>query len=593
MNYVAIISIKMIIGDYMERPLIFYAICILIGNFSALFLLQNVYFIFCILLIFLIISYIELEKHYFFFVLAFIFIGFVSYSIYFTTELGQSVQGRIIENNNGKVIAKIESRKVLLEGNNLDDLKLGQLFNAKGLYIKDLDYKNGIIGVYKTNKIEKGKDSITKIYNIKNNCYNKIAKYDEDIASIVMAISLGDKSYLDYEKKNDMNTLGIVHILTVSGFHIALIYKCMEKLLGYKISILITLIYITIIGYTASTVRAFIMICVFVLSKKVYRNYDGISSLALAFIIVVTMNPYYILDPAFNLSFLSVLGIFVMNKKFDKTLYFLPKLLRDSIVITLSASTFTTLYIAFNFGTVNLNGIVGNCLLIPFYTILIIASNMFLFIIYIPKINTLFLCFLKGLLLCINTFEGFLIKDFNQVYNVGYVASLTILSMYCSYIFYKSGYKKSKYIPVIMLMITIISQYSFYPNIHYIKTKKGTTININYKMKNVILSNKSVKLSKIKEPLDIHRIYDEIDCEKNLNLDNKYNIKAINSDGYLDLIIACKNKKIFITEKENYSKANIDKYNIVELVEDDKYKPKGTIYGKYKLINEDIVKIYY
>lgn len=589
----AIISIKIIIGDYMERPLIFYAICIFIGNFSALLLLQNNYFIFCILLIFLIISYIELEKQYFFFVLAFIFIGFVSYNMYFTAELGQSVQGRIIENNNGKVIAKVERRKISLEGNNLDNLKLGELFNAKGYYIKDLDYKNGILGVYKVRKVEKEQDIVTKIYNIKTNCYNKVAEYDKDLASIVMAISLGDKSYLEYEKKNSMNTLGVVHILTVSGFHIALIYKCMEKLLGYKISIVITFMYITVIGYTASTLRAFIMICIFVLSKKVYRNYDGINSLALAFIIVITMNPYYILSPAFNLSFLSVLGIFVMNKKFDETLYFLPKLLRQSIVVTLSASTFTMLYIDFNFGTLNLNGIVGNCLLIPFYTILIIVSNMFLFAIYIPKVNILFLSFLKGLLLCINTFEGFLIKDFNQIYNVGYIASLTILSMYCSYIFYKSGYKNSKYIPAIMLMITIISQYSFYPNIHYIKTKNGTTININYKMKNVILSNKLVKLSKIKEPIDVYRIYDEIDCEESLKLDEKYKIKAINNYGYLDLIISYKNKNIFITEKENYSKDNIDKYNIVELVEDDKYKPKGTIYGKYKIINDDIVKIYY
>ena len=421
----------------MYRPLVLYAISILLGSVTSYIFLEKIYIGIIINVILIIIFYKNLEKEDFIIAMIFVFIGFMSHYNYFNFELGEQIQGRIIECNKYKIVATVKNRKIVLEGEGLSSFKIGDIFEAKGNFEFDVDYKNGVLGVFNIDNMNSNSDILSKVYNIKNLCYQEIEKYDEELANFVMAISLGDKSFLDYEKKGVMNTLGIIHIITVSGFHIALIYTFIEKVLNYKVAIVTTFIYITIIGYTPSTVRAFIMIFILVMSKKVYRNYDSLSSLSLAFIILVSMKPYYILNPAFNLSFLSVLGIITMKDKFDKVLDFLPTLIKDSVSITLSASMFTTLYMAYNFKKVNLNGIVANFLLMPFYSFLIIVSNLLLILIYIPKFNKVFIYLLKGLLLCTNTFENFIVSNFNTVYTISYIGALTITSMYISYIFLK------------------------------------------------------------------------------------------------------------------------------------------------------------
>lgn len=572
----------------MYRPLVLYAISILLGSVTSYIFLEKIYIGIIINVILIIIFYKNLEKEDFIIAMIFVFIGFMSHYNYFNFELGEQIQGRIIECNKYKIVATVKNRKIVLEGEGLSSFKIGDIFEVKGNFEFDVDYKNGVLGVFNIDNMNSNSDILSKVYNIKNLCYQEIEKYDEELANFVMAISLGDKSFLDYEKKGVMNTLGIIHIITVSGFHIALIYTFIEKVLNYKVAIVTTFIYITIIGYTPSTVRAFIMIFILVMSKKVYRNYDSLSSLSLAFIILVSMKPYYILNPAFNLSFLSVLGIITMKDKFDKVLDFLPTLIKDSVAITLSASMFTTLYMAYSFKKINLNGIVANFLLMPFYSFLIIASNLLLIVIYIPKFNKVFIYLLKGLLLCTNTFENFIVSNFNSVYTISYIGALTITSMYISYIFYKRNYKNTIFIPIIMTIFTLFNMYSYYPNISYIKTKKGTTININYKMNNIILSNNKVKISKIREDIKVDRIYDEIENEKNIKLNNKYNIMVKNNGKYLDLIV---DDNIIITKNRGYNLENNKAYKQVKIVEDDKNVGIGFTYDKYKLVNKNVFQV--
>ncbi|HCQ89304.1 MAG TPA: competence protein ComEC, partial [Clostridium sp.] len=75
------------------------------------------------------------------------------------------------------------------------------------------------------------------------------------------------------------------------------------------IALIITFIYVIITGMNASTVRAFIMISILVMSRIIKRNYDTLSRISFAAIILLLIKPYYILDMGFMLSFLSVIGI--------------------------------------------------------------------------------------------------------------------------------------------------------------------------------------------------------------------------------------------------------------------------------------------
>lgn len=577
----------------MKKPLVFYAVAMLLGAFSMLFMFEKFYVWLIILAMSFVILKLTLDKVYFIFFILFFLLGSLSYYKYFNFEIDNRTILRVVESCNGKIVGVNKGRKMNLKGDNIKKLEVGDKACVKGRYIKEYDFKRGITGNYEIDNIKIYKDTVSKIYNIKNLYYTEIASYDENLASIVMAISLADKTYLNHFKKENMNKLGIIHILTVSGFHIALIYKIAYKLVGYKLALIITFIYISILGYTPSTVRAFIMIILLVISKRCWRNYDAISSLSLAFIVLIAVRPYYILDAGFNLSFLAVLGIFLMYDKFNEVLDFLPTILKSSVCITLSASTFTTLYIAFNFKLINLNGIISNFLLMPLYSVLIVASNILLFLVYIPKINMIFIYFLKGLILCINTFEEFLASNLSAAYRIEYIGAVTILSIYCAYIFYKKGYKNSKYVPISMIIITVVSGFSLYPKINYIKGLKSTIINVSYNNRNILISDKNIKLSKIKEPVRVDMIYDNIKGERIIKLDNKYKLKSINNGDGLDLLITYKEKNTLIVnenKKFRYVKNNLDD---IKINKKNKRNRVGTFYKKYKVINGNVIEIHY
>ncbi|WP_461612846.1 ComEC/Rec2 family competence protein [Clostridium sp. Marseille-QA1073] len=232
-----------------------------------------------------------------------------------------------------------------------------------------------------------------------------------------------------------------VYIISVSGFHIAAIYGALQKIFGYKIAVIITFIYVIITGMNASTVRAFIMISILIMSRVIKRNYDTLSSISFAAIILLLIKPYYILDMGFMLSFLSVIGITTTYGHIRDKLKTLPNVIKNSISMTLSALIFTLPYLALNTNTIGFNGIISNLILIPFYSILIILGNISLLLLNTKFVFKLINYVLTSLLFIINTAEGIFLKNMLDVAKITYIQALVVITLYYSYILYKKEYK--------------------------------------------------------------------------------------------------------------------------------------------------------
>ncbi|HAG43092.1 MAG TPA: hypothetical protein DCL31_06605 [Clostridium sp.] len=200
-------------------------------------------------------------------------------------------------------------------------------------------------------------------------------------------------------------------------------------------------------------------------------------------------------------------------------------------------------------------------------------------------------CVLTSLLFIINTAEGLFLKNMLDVAKITYIQALIIITLYYSYILYKKEYKNSLYVPIIFFLITLISNYSFYPEISYIKEKNHSIINVKYKNKSVLLSNKIIKLSKIKSSINIDDIYDEINDETIINLKNDYKIIAIPNRGNLALIIYSKNNKILFTTNKN--KQIQGSYGKIKFIKEDEYGFNGVIYKRYKIIKDSIFEYHY
>lgn len=97
-----------------------------------------------------------------------------------------------------------------------------------------------------------------------------------DFGALSLAVLSGDTSNLSDESYNNFKACGATHLMAVSGFNLAvltgMLYKILRRLLVPKVPLvtlctLSVLFYVMLAGFSASMVRAAIMMIVFLLSK--------------------------------------------------------------------------------------------------------------------------------------------------------------------------------------------------------------------------------------------------------------------------------------------------------------------------------------
>lgn len=207
----------------------------------------------------------------------------------------------------------------------------------------------------------------------------------EDAAAFVKALLLGDRSELPYSTKTDFKIAGISHIVAVSGLHVSVLFALVQLLTRRKrfltalVGIPAVLAFAALVGFTPSITRAAIMQILMMLATCLDREADPLTSLSVACLCMLTVNPLVIESVSFQLSVSCVLGIFLFASPMYQWLMDKKRLgrwtgknLRGKLVhyiatgtsVSLSASLFTVPLTALYFGTVSLIGVVGNLLIL-------------------------------------------------------------------------------------------------------------------------------------------------------------------------------------------------------------------------------------
>ncbi len=154
---------------------------------------------------------------------------------------------------------------------------------------------------------------------LKNSIYRVC---NEKEASIFSAMLLGDKKNLDTEVYELYKKNGISHILAISGLHISLIgmsfYKMLRKTgFGFGVSAglgsAFIIFYGLMTGMGISAQRAIIMFVINVIADVIGRGYDILSAMSLSALIMLAYQPYLILNNGFQLSYMAIVGITVVN----------------------------------------------------------------------------------------------------------------------------------------------------------------------------------------------------------------------------------------------------------------------------------------
>jgi competence protein ComEC len=452
--------------------------------------------------------------------------------LYFYIEIPQSVNIRITEKKSYYYLANYKGRKLILKGN-ISKLQEGEKVRVHGKFEKEMDLERGIVGVYKVKNYKYlKKDVIFHLYQIKRNIYFQFKQsMGEERASVIMSLCYGDTQYLSKEDKNQFQKLGVLHAVSVSGFHMAIIYEVLEKFIGLRLAIVISFIYMVFTGLQSATIRAFIMILVFKMSKMLFRNYDSISSLSLAALILLILKPYYITDIGFMLSFLATLGILLYYKKISRILYKIPQKLNESLSITLSSQIFSVPYIAFTIQNFSSGFIIGNLFLLPMYSIIVILGNIALLLCGLKKAFQFTCNILSIIMTAIDGADHLILKICPPVTYLTYLDGIVLTLIFVSCLLYKHGYSKYKYIPFLMLIPMAFQNYDFIPKVYYISFENAQAMVIKYRRESTMICNYDQSSAKniinLKEQMKVDKVINNTEGSHLIKLNNNLYIKTI------------------------------------------------------------------
>jgi competence protein ComEC len=361
----------------MDRPFVFITIPLVIGIILSYYFNFSIFTIFMLIVLGLGTYFVNLMRNssnsiILFFIMAILGVSLGTYNLN-SSILASRVDRDIIlrgtvddilwkEDGQGKYIVRINgiedksihskiNEKLVLKVIGDKDIELGDEINFTGKLKKPLENTNPMLFNYRLNLLSNrihttmtikdysiiGINNMNKsfIYRTKANFRKTIgAIFDNNLntenSSLMKSIVLGEYSYLEEENVEKYRNLGLAHILAVSGLHIGIIAGALIYILSHlgvnrKLNIIITLIIIWLygylIGFPPSLLRANIMFSIFFYAQTLAEPYDSINALFLAMFILLIINPMWIFNLGFQLSFIATFSIIYFTPKIQKVFY--------------------------------------------------------------------------------------------------------------------------------------------------------------------------------------------------------------------------------------------------------------------------------
>jgi competence protein ComEC len=309
--------------------------------------------------------------------------------LYFEKEVPKQVRGsRLI------ITAKVER---IPANHNPGGFNYQQYSSNKGIYHQSFLQKNNyqflptenISWISKT--LQFLQDHVTKTFR---------SYLDEKNVGLAEALMIGYKYDLDRNLLKDYSNTGVVHIIAISGLHLALLYLIIDKLISTffrkrsparAILILLTLwIFTLLAGATPSVVRSAVMFSVLVMGELLDRKSSLLNNLSASAFLLLCYDPYWLWDLGFQLSFTAVLGLALWSKPIAGLVYTRNKLLNElwkMSSVTLAAQLSTLPLLLYNFGQFPVFFLPANLIAVPLSSTALVLEMILCFTAPFPAIS--------------------------------------------------------------------------------------------------------------------------------------------------------------------------------------------------------------
>ncbi|NBV77534.1 ComEC family competence protein [bacterium] len=144
-----------------------------------------------------------------------------------------------------------------------------------------------------------------------------VAVLPEPQSALAGGITVGDKRGLGKEWSDIFRTVGLTHVVVLSGYNIMVVIGFLDYLVRKRRGTVrlvsgvgVALLFALMTGFAASSTRAALMAGIAIVGRTLGRTYLASRALAVVGIVMLIENPYLLMfDPSFQLSMLATAGL--------------------------------------------------------------------------------------------------------------------------------------------------------------------------------------------------------------------------------------------------------------------------------------------
>lgn len=248
---------------------------------------------------------------------------------------------------------------------------------------------------------QKKNDEITLrslLYTLKDKFISNIESVvPEPESALATGVTIAGKGALPVDVQDDFVKAGIIHIVVLSGYNIALVIRAMMNMfqfLNRKLRIVLAfggiILFVIMVGGGAPVVRSAIMATITLLGLLSYNSISQNRALLGAGFIMILINPYVLIyDASFALSVLATFAIINCVDIVKKNLKFVTDRLqiRQVLAETLATQIFVLPYILYQIGRLSIVAPVSNIIVLPLIPFIMIFTFIVGIVAFIPFIS--------------------------------------------------------------------------------------------------------------------------------------------------------------------------------------------------------------
>lgn len=237
-----------------------------------------------------------------------------------------------------------------------------------------------VIGYSEGNRI------ISSLLSIKHTVINGIERtLPEPYAALAEGLLLGEKQSLGDSLSESFRKSGVVHIIVLSGYNVALVINSvlfislmfLPRMIGYGFAGVFVVAFAVLTGGAETTIRATLMALFMMIARVLHRPAAALRGLCIAAAIMAVWNPDVVLyDLSFQLSVAATFGLIVFSDRIARHFSFITEKfgIREIISTTLATQITVLPLLITSIGAVSLVFLPANALILPIVPLAMLLS---------------------------------------------------------------------------------------------------------------------------------------------------------------------------------------------------------------------------